>query len=242
MVILDGTIVNVALPTIRRSWASRRGLSWVVNGFFVAFAGLLLLTGRLGDLPGQRRVFVAGLVVFTLASAGAARPEPGVARGRTSCRASARAGLSRRARHDRPALSTDARRARAFAVFAFVGSWEPRRCVPAVLTELVSWRWVLLVNVPMGICWSRPPAAAGRQSERAEAALDVLAQSPVRWPHAPVHAVTRSPSRMGIAVVLHVTRLATLLAVRRRSARRGATGASPVRRPSVPMPTPCSSR
>ena len=70
MVILDGTIVNVALPTIRTDLGfTDTGLAWVVNGFFVAFALLLLPAGRLGDLVGTRRVFVAGLVLFTAATA-----------------------------------------------------------------------------------------------------------------------------------------------------------------------------
>src|SRR5262245_5716264 len=70
MVILDGTVVNVALPSIQRALAfSQTGLVWVMNAFLVAFGGLLLFAGRLGDLLGARRVFVAGLVVFTLASA-----------------------------------------------------------------------------------------------------------------------------------------------------------------------------
>src|SRR6478735_1201918 len=70
MVILDGTVVNVALPTIRADLGfSGAGLAWVVNAFFVAFALLLLPAGRLADLVGARRVFLAGLMVFTLASA-----------------------------------------------------------------------------------------------------------------------------------------------------------------------------
>jgi MFS family permease len=80
MVILDGTIVNVALPTIRTQLGfSDTGLSWVVNAFFVVFAVLLLPAGRLGDLVGGRRVFLAGLVLFTVASppAGWPRVRPG---------------------------------------------------------------------------------------------------------------------------------------------------------------------
>src|ERR1700754_4629387 len=70
MVILDGTIVNVALPAIRDDLGfSESGLAWVVNGFFVAFALLLLPSGRLGDLVGSRRVFLVGLAAFTTASA-----------------------------------------------------------------------------------------------------------------------------------------------------------------------------
>ena len=69
MIILDSTIVNVALPSIQEDLGfSQSTLAWVVNGYLIAFGGLLLLSGRLGDLLGQRRVFLVGLVVFTLAS------------------------------------------------------------------------------------------------------------------------------------------------------------------------------
>src|ERR1700755_1798267 len=69
MIVLDVTIVNVALPSIQGDLGfSPAGLAWVVNAYVIAFGGLLLLAGRVGDLIGQRRVFVAGLVVFTLSS------------------------------------------------------------------------------------------------------------------------------------------------------------------------------
>src|ERR1700749_3761785 len=69
MVILDGTIVTVALPTIQADLGfSAAGLSWVMNSYLIAFGGLLLLSGRLGDLLGRKRVFLAGLALFTLAS------------------------------------------------------------------------------------------------------------------------------------------------------------------------------
>src|SRR4051812_24950192 len=69
MIILDQTIVNVALPSIQRDLGfSQSGLAWVVNAYLIAFGGLLLLAGRLGDLIGRRRVFLAGLAVFTVAS------------------------------------------------------------------------------------------------------------------------------------------------------------------------------
>ena len=69
MIILDSTIVNVALPTIEHDLGfSQSGLAWVVNGYLIGFGGLLLLAGRLGDLVGRRRVFIAGLTVFTTAS------------------------------------------------------------------------------------------------------------------------------------------------------------------------------
>jgi MFS family permease len=69
MMILDGTIVTVALPTIQADLGfTPASLSWVMNSYMIAFGGLLLLSGRLGDLLGRKRLFLAGLAVFTLAS------------------------------------------------------------------------------------------------------------------------------------------------------------------------------
>src|ERR1700760_1711218 len=69
MVILDGTIVTVALPTIQADLGFTAGsLSWVMNSYLIAFGGLLLLSGRLGDLLGRRRMFLAGIAVFGIAS------------------------------------------------------------------------------------------------------------------------------------------------------------------------------
>src|SRR6187549_3244115 len=69
MIVLDSTIVNVALPTIKDDLGfSQSNLAWVVNAYLIAFGGLLLLAGRIGDLVGQRRVFLLGLAVFATAS------------------------------------------------------------------------------------------------------------------------------------------------------------------------------
>src|SRR5438874_5199445 len=69
MIVLDQTVVNVALPSIQRDLGfSQSGLAWVVNAYLIAFGGLLLLAGRLGDLVGRKRVLLAGLAVFTAAS------------------------------------------------------------------------------------------------------------------------------------------------------------------------------
>src|SRR5258707_1441111 len=69
MIILDSTIVNVALPSIQRDLGfSQSGLAWVVNAYLIAYGGLMLLAGRLGDLIGRRRVFLSGLALFTAAS------------------------------------------------------------------------------------------------------------------------------------------------------------------------------
>src|ERR671931_747418 len=70
MIVVDATIVNVALPSIQQDLGfSQAGLAWVVNAYMIAFAGLLLLAGRLGDLVGRKRILIAGLIVFTAASA-----------------------------------------------------------------------------------------------------------------------------------------------------------------------------
>src|SRR5262244_1733877 len=69
LIVVDMTIVNVALPSIQRDLGfTQSGLAWVVNAYLIAFGGLLLLAGRLGDLLGRKRVFMAGMAVFTLAS------------------------------------------------------------------------------------------------------------------------------------------------------------------------------
>jgi len=156
MLILDGTIVNVALPTIRTELGfSTGGLAWVVNGFFIPFAVLLLPSGRLGDLIGSRRVFLAGMVLFTAATAccGLAAG-PGslvaarVAQGAGGALTSAVVlGMIARLYED------EASRARAYALAAFVGSAGASIGVIAggLLTDLASWRWVFWVNVPVGL-------------------------------------------------------------------------------------------
>src|SRR3712207_4000278 len=69
MIVLDTTVVNVALPSIQDDLGfSQSSLAWVVNAYLIAFGGLLLLAGRLGDLLGRRRIFLIGLAVFTVAS------------------------------------------------------------------------------------------------------------------------------------------------------------------------------
>lgn len=156
MVILDGTVVTVALPTIRGELGfSDAGLSWVVNSFFIAFAVVLIPAGRLGDLVGARSVFLAGLGLFTAASAWcglawddsslvAARAVQGVGGGLSSAVVLGMvAGL----------FPETAARVRAFAVLAFVGSVGGSAGMVAggLITELTSWRWVFLVNVPIGL-------------------------------------------------------------------------------------------
>jgi MFS family permease len=181
MVILDGTIVNVALPTIRADLGFSAGaLPWVVNGFFVPFAVLLLPSGRLGDLVGSRRVFVAGVVLFTAATACC-----GLAVGPASLIAARVAQGAGGALTSAVVLgmiaqlySEEASRGRAYALAAFVGSAGASVGVIAggLLTDLASWRWVFWVNVPIGVALvpaalallAPPPGAPGlRQGLRA---------------------------------------------------------------------------
>ena len=84
MVVLDATIVNVALPHVQHALGfSGTGLEWVVNAYALTFGGLLLLGGRAGDILGRRRVFIAGIILFSVASlARRLRHQPGVAAGR----------------------------------------------------------------------------------------------------------------------------------------------------------------
>ena len=155
MIILDGTIVSVALPALRADLGfTDAGLSWTVNAYLIPLGGLLLLAGRLGDLVGRRRILVAGLVLFVLASlacglaAGpamlvAARAVQGVAAALAS---SVVLGMV-------VGLFEDpGDRARAMGAYAFVGAAGASigLLLGGVLTEALSWRAIFLVNVPIG--------------------------------------------------------------------------------------------
>src|ERR1700761_3352042 len=156
MIVLDMTVMNVALPSIQGDLGfSQSGLAWVVNAYLVAFAGLLLLAGRLGDLAGRRRVFLAGLAVFTAASllCGLATSQvmliaARVAQGAGGALTSAVIlGMI-------VTMFTDPReRARAIGVFAFVASAGAAVGLLAGggITELLSWHWIFFVNLPIGI-------------------------------------------------------------------------------------------
>jgi EmrB/QacA subfamily drug resistance transporter len=162
MIVLDATIVNVALPSIQSSLGfSEAGLAWVVNAYLIAFGGLLLLAGRLGDLLGQRRVFLAGLMVFTAASVlcGVAS-SPVVLVTARFVQGAGGALTSAVILGMIVQLFPEPReQAKAIGVYAFVASAGGAVGLMAggVLTELVSWHWIFLVNVPIGVA----TAAAG---------------------------------------------------------------------------------
>ncbi|MFD4240031.1 MFS transporter [Streptomyces sp. NPDC058525] len=156
MTILDGSIVTVAMPAIQNDLGfSPAGLSWVVNAYLIAFGSLLLLAGRLGDLLGRKRVFLAGTAVFTGASvlAGlAASPAVLIAarflQGVGSAMASA-VGLGILI-----TLFTEPReRARAIAVFSFTGAAGASlgQVLGGVLTDALDWHWIFFINLPIGL-------------------------------------------------------------------------------------------
>src|SRR5881396_3638741 len=156
MIVLDATIVNVALPSIRSDLGfAQSSLAWVVNAYLIAFGGVLLLAGRLGDLLGRRRVFLAGIAVFTAASLlcglsigqetlVAARFIQGVGGAMSSAVILGMVvTLFREPREQ----------ARAIGAYSFVAAAGASIGLLAggFLTDALNWHWIFLVNVPIGI-------------------------------------------------------------------------------------------
>ncbi len=178
MVILDATIVNIALPNIQHALHfSITSLSWVLNAYTLTFGGLLLLGGRAGDILGRRRAFVAGLLLFSLASllggfatsAGwllAARALQGVG---GAIAAPTALALIATNFEEGPA------RTRAFGLYAAVSSVGASLglILGGVLTSWVSWRWVLFVNVPIGIATALLAPLFIQESDRQPGRFDL---------------------------------------------------------------------
>jgi EmrB/QacA subfamily drug resistance transporter len=156
MIVLDGTVVNVALPSIQRDLGfSQSSLAWVVNAYLIAFGGLLLLAGRVGDLVSRRGVFLAGLAVFTVASLVcgmaqsqemlvAARFVQGVGGAMTSA---VILGMI-------VTMFPEPReQAKAIGVFSFVAAagGSVGLLAGGVLTQSINWHWIFFVNIPIGI-------------------------------------------------------------------------------------------
>ena len=156
MIVLDGTIVNVALPSIQDDLGfTQESLAWVVNAYLLTFGGFLLLGGRLGDLFGHRRLFLGGIVLFTAASlaCGLATSQAMLV-GARAVQGVGGAVVSAVALSLLMMLFTEqADRAKAMGVFGFVLSGGGVLGVLAggVLTDLLSWHWIFLVNLPVGI-------------------------------------------------------------------------------------------
>jgi EmrB/QacA subfamily drug resistance transporter len=156
MIVLDGTIVNVALPSIRDDLGfSQTSLAWVVNAYLLTFGGFLLLGGRLGDLFGHRRLFLIGISIFTLASlaCGTATSQTFLIAAR-AVQGTGGAIVSAVALSLLMTLFTEtADRAKAMGVFGFVlsGGGVIGVLAGGVLTDLLSWHWIFLVNLPVGV-------------------------------------------------------------------------------------------
>jgi EmrB/QacA subfamily drug resistance transporter len=155
MIVLDTTIVNVALPSIRQDLGfSQTSLAWVVNAYLLTFGGFLLLGGRLGDLFGHRRLFLAGVSLFTVASVACGlSTTQGLLVGARAVQGLGGAVVSAVALSLIMNLFTEqAERAKAMGVFGFVmaGGGSLGVLLGGVLTDLLNWHWIFLVNVPIG--------------------------------------------------------------------------------------------
>jgi EmrB/QacA subfamily drug resistance transporter len=156
MIILDMTVVNIALPSIAHGLHfSTAGLSWVLNAYTLTFGGLLLLGGRAGDILGRRRMFLAGIAVFTAASlAGGLAQTAGWLLAARAAQGVGGAIASPAVLAMITASFADGReRARALGIYTAVvmGGGSLGLVLGGVITEWVSWRWVLFVNVPIGV-------------------------------------------------------------------------------------------
>ena len=156
MIILDGTVVTVALPTIQSDLGySQAGLAWVMNAYLIAFAGLLLLAGRFGDLIGGKRIFLAGLSVFTAASllCGLAGSSELLIAGRFAqgvggaLASAVILGMIVRL------FPAPGEQARAMGVYSFTAASGAAigLIVGGVITQTVGWHWAFLINVPIGL-------------------------------------------------------------------------------------------
>jgi EmrB/QacA subfamily drug resistance transporter len=156
MTVLDETVVNVAIPSIRADLGfGQHELSWVVNAYLVSFGSLLLLAGRVGDLIGRRQVLLAGLTLFTAASlACGLAPSAGVLVSARFAQGAGAALASSVALGMIVSLYDDAAgRARAIAVYAFMASAGASTglFLGGIVTDVAGWRWAFFLNVPVGV-------------------------------------------------------------------------------------------
>jgi EmrB/QacA subfamily drug resistance transporter len=156
MIVLDVTIVGVALPSIRADLGfSEESLAWVVNAYLITFGGFLLLGGRLGDLFGHRRLFLAGIGLFTAASAACGFADSqGMLVAARAVQGVGGAVVSAVALSLMMTLFTEPReRAKAMGIFGFVASGGGSLGVllGGILTDALDWHWIFLVNLPVGV-------------------------------------------------------------------------------------------
>jgi EmrB/QacA subfamily drug resistance transporter len=156
MIVLDATVVNVALPAIQDDLGfSQSGLAWVVNAYLISFGGLLLLAGRLGDLASRKGMFLVGLAVFTVASllCGLAQSQVLLVAARFVQGAGGAMTSAVILGMIVTMFPEPREQAKAIGVFAFVASagGAVGLLVGGVLTQSISWHWIFFVNVPVGI-------------------------------------------------------------------------------------------
>jgi EmrB/QacA subfamily drug resistance transporter len=187
MVVLDSTIANIALPYIKADLGfSDSGLTWVVTGYALAFGGLLLLGGRLGDLYGRRKVFMAGLVVFALASllGGIAANEPLLLAARGLQGFGAALASPAALALITTTFPAGPARNRAFAVYAamsgagaavglILGGWLTGSSLELFGTVIDGWRMTFLINVPIGIVAAALAPRVFAESESHPGQLDI---------------------------------------------------------------------
>ena len=156
MIVLDVTVVNVALPSIRQDLGfSETSLAWVVNAYLLTYGGFLLLGGRLGDLYGHRRLFLAGISLFTVASllCGLSTTQGMLIAART-VQGLVGAVASAVSLSLMMTLFTEpTERAKAMGIFGFVaaGGGSIGVLLGGILTDVLNWHWIFLVNFPIGV-------------------------------------------------------------------------------------------
>jgi len=170
MVIIDTSIVNIALPSIQASLGfSQANLGWIANAYTIAFGGLLLLSGRLGDLIGRKNMFMAGLAVFTASSllCGVAVNQAMMIIGRAIEGAGAAMAAAVVIGMIVTIFRDHKEQAKAIAGFSFVAAAGGTIGILAggLLTQEISWRWVFFINLPIGVAailFAIPLVAADR--------------------------------------------------------------------------------
>src|SRR5205807_1837670 len=156
LIVVDMTIVNVALPSIGRDLRfSPSGVAWVINAYLVAFAGLMLLSDRLASLVGRKRVFMIGLAIFTSASlaCGLSTSQPFLIAARFIQGVGGAASSAVILAMIVTMFPEPEEQAKAFGIFSFVASAGAAVGLVAggLITQAVSWHWIFFVNVPIGI-------------------------------------------------------------------------------------------
>jgi EmrB/QacA subfamily drug resistance transporter len=156
MIVLDVTIVNVALPSIQEDLGfSQANLAWVVNAYLIAFGGLLLLAGRIGDLIGHRRIFLIGLGVFTAASllCAVAQSQEVLIAARFIQGAGGAFASAVTLGMIVTMFPEPREQAKAIGVYGFVAAAGGTIGLLAggVLTDLINWHWIFFVNIPIGL-------------------------------------------------------------------------------------------